>query len=80
MDIFSRKRKRKRKRNRIHHREVQLLALALKLGKIWGLSDLDIFDSFCIKRIKHAATQLNIIISDEEIIEAEKYLKENERE
>ena len=73
--------KRKRKRNsHIKHREIQLLALTLKLGKIWGLSDLDIFDSYCLKRIMHAAVKLNIVINDEEFVEAEKYLKENECE
>ena len=67
--------KKVKKRNRhVKHREVQLLALALKLGTLWNL------DSRChdpLERVRNVATQLKITLTDAEIIAAEKYIAEN---
>jgi hypothetical protein len=60
------KKHKRKKQNK--HRETQLLALALKLG---------CFNDYPLRTIKELAARLNIVLSDEEVIKAENYLKEN---
>jgi hypothetical protein len=62
------------------HREIQLLALVLKLGKLWDDANPNIgcyFSDYPLKRIRNQAAFIKITLTDSEILEAEKYLREN---